>query len=53
VFSGFCLIINNREFYKDSSRRDAKQMINREGTDVDKGKSLFRPKTSVSDRITK
>lgn len=35
---GICLIINNRDFYRDPMRPEAKQMINREGTDVDRNK---------------
>ena len=41
VFAGLCIIINNRDFYKDPSRADAKQMISREGTDVDRGTVLY------------
>ncbi|KAK7113275.1 uncharacterized protein [Littorina saxatilis] len=35
---GLCLIINNRDFYQDRNFREAKKMINREGTDVDRDK---------------
>ena len=41
VFAGLCIIINNRDFYKDPERADAKQMISREGTDVDRGTVLY------------
>lgn len=35
---GICVIINNRDFYKDQRRPEAKLMISREGTDVDRDK---------------
>lgn len=35
---GHCLIINNRDFYKDERNPAAKLMISREGTDVDRDK---------------
>ncbi|KAK7507485.1 hypothetical protein BaRGS_00001420 [Batillaria attramentaria] len=34
---GICVIINNRDFYKDQRFPEAKLMISREGTDVDRG----------------
>ncbi|XP_076464600.1 uncharacterized protein LOC143296434 isoform X2 [Babylonia areolata] len=35
---GLCIIINNRDFYKDPAKMEARQMISREGTNVDRDK---------------
>ncbi|KAL8603876.1 hypothetical protein ACOMHN_049694 [Nucella lapillus] len=35
---GICLIINNRDFYKDPHKMEAKEMVSREGTNVDRDK---------------
>lgn len=37
IFSGVCLIINNRYFTKDPEDENAKLMPEREGTDSDRG----------------
>lgn len=40
TFSGICIIINNEVFYKDPEDRGAREMPNREGTQVDAGESV-------------
>ena len=35
---GYCVIINNRNFYRDPANRDPKHLFDRDGTDVDRDK---------------